>query len=83
MKDMRNVIIWQIWIEHSMQHFPFFVMIQHDAMKHSEKWKSISEHFYNSSPLEQLNQQSIGIYDMTEEKDEALKDFETFKKFLN
>ena len=82
MIHMRFSILWQIWIEHLMHHYPLFKETQSDHMRKNGNWQMIADHFYKTKPLDSVQISDLGIYNPKElETVLATKDFNTFRHF--
>ena len=64
MKDMRNVITWQLWIEHLISYFPSFSTIHAKDMTKKQQWKRLGNSLYsNHQQIPFLEGKDLGIYD--------------------
>ena len=86
MKDMRNIVLWQIWIEHLISHFPNFDDLQENLMTSASDWTTMGDHLYNNCQLADMKPIHLGLYKFKEnepEHPEATKDWATFSNIAN
>ena len=77
---MRFAVLWQIWIEHLMYHFPLFKETQSDLMNKYIRWRNIGDHFYNTKPLDTIDIKDFAMFGVKDINTEVAKnDFDTFK----
>ena len=81
MKDMRNVITWQLWIEHLISYFPSFSTIHAKDMTKKQQWKRLGNALYsNHQQIPFLEGKDLGIYDYDKDKKSADEDIKRFKE---